>query len=132
MTRTRINAEREHRIEMEVVVDAYNEEERAMGWYCYLEENLAFPFEERIRKAMASSPLRAGQTVAVIGLVRIPRKSSSHSTVKRTPIPLQSEQRFHAIANKQDAATWEFCLFTRSATLRSTDFVSCASIRLQA
>jgi hypothetical protein len=68
MTRTRINAEREHRIEMEVVVDAYNEEERAMGWYCYLEENLAFPFEGRIRKAMASSPLRAGQTVAVIGL----------------------------------------------------------------
>lgn len=38
---------------------------------------------------------------------------------------------FHAIANKQDAATREFCLFTRSATLRSTDFVSCASIRLQ-
>ena len=52
MARTRINAEREHRIEMEVVVDAYNEEERAMGWYCYLEESLAFPFEGRIRKAM--------------------------------------------------------------------------------
>lgn len=68
MPRTKLNAEREHRIEMEVVVDAYNEEERAMGWYCYLEEQLAFPFEGRVRKAMTSSPLRAGQTVEVTGL----------------------------------------------------------------
>jgi endonuclease I len=34
MAKTKINAEREHRIEMEVVVDAaYTEEERAMAWY---------------------------------------------------------------------------------------------------
>jgi len=68
MARTKLNAERERRIEMEVVVDAYNEEERAMGWYCYLEEQLAFPFEGRIRKAMTSSPLRPGQTVTVTRL----------------------------------------------------------------
>ena len=68
MARKKLNADREHRIEMEVVVDAYNEEERAMGWYCYLEEQLAFPFEGRVRIAMASSPLRAGQTVDVTGL----------------------------------------------------------------
>ena len=35
---------REERISMEIVVDAYNEQERAMGWYCYLEEKLSFPF----------------------------------------------------------------------------------------
>ena len=29
---------REHRINMEIIVDAYDEHERAMGWYCYLEE----------------------------------------------------------------------------------------------
>ena len=65
MARTKLNAERERRIEMEVVVDAYNEEERAMGWYCYLEEQLAFPFEGRIRKAMTSSPLRQQSERAV-------------------------------------------------------------------
>ena len=35
---------REHRILMEIVVDAYNEGERALGWYYYLEEKLSFPF----------------------------------------------------------------------------------------
>jgi Calcium binding len=64
----KINAKREHRIEMEVVVDAYNEEERAMSWYYYLEEHLAFPFEGRIREAMAASPLRSDETVSVTGL----------------------------------------------------------------
>ena len=33
MARLKENKAREHRIEMEVVVDAYNAEERAMGWY---------------------------------------------------------------------------------------------------
>jgi hypothetical protein len=68
MAKTKVNEEREHRIEMEVVVDAYNEEERATAWYCYLEEQLAFPFEGHIRKTMAASPLSSGETVSVIGL----------------------------------------------------------------
>jgi hypothetical protein len=29
---------REERLTMDIVVDAYNEQERAIGWYCYLEE----------------------------------------------------------------------------------------------
>jgi hypothetical protein len=37
--------EREERITMEVVVDAYNEEERAMGWYYYLQDTIQFPFD---------------------------------------------------------------------------------------
>jgi hypothetical protein len=37
--------ERENRIEMEIVVDAYDGEEQRMGWYCYLEDNLNFPFK---------------------------------------------------------------------------------------
>lgn len=36
--------EREDRIIMEIVVDAYDETERAMGWYYYLEDKLRFPF----------------------------------------------------------------------------------------
>lgn len=39
-----INEVREERITMEVVVDAYDEMERAMGWYYYLEDHLRFPF----------------------------------------------------------------------------------------
>ena len=34
---------RERRITMEAVVDAYNEEERAIGWYYYLERNSTSP-----------------------------------------------------------------------------------------
>ena len=33
---------REERIDNEVVVDAYGPEERAMGWYNYLEDKLIF------------------------------------------------------------------------------------------
>ncbi|MGF6917822.1 calcium-binding protein [Paraburkholderia sp. 40] len=68
MAKPRIDAKREHRIEMEVVVDAYTEEERAMSWYCYLEEQLSFPFEAGVRQAMASSPLHPGEHVSVTGL----------------------------------------------------------------
>ena len=53
MAKTKLNAEREHRIEMEVVVDAYTEEECAMSWYCYLDEKLSFPFEANVRKQVA-------------------------------------------------------------------------------
>ena len=36
---------REERISMEVVVDAYDEEEVAMGWYYYLQDKINFPFK---------------------------------------------------------------------------------------
>ena len=38
MARTKKNKAREDRIVMEIVVDAHDEEEQAMGWYYYLEE----------------------------------------------------------------------------------------------
>lgn len=60
--------EREQRIEMEIVVDAYGESERAMGWYCYLEEKLRFPFTATCIAKRAISPLRVGDEVEVIGM----------------------------------------------------------------
>lgn len=48
--------EREHRIIYEVIVDAYDDEEQAMGWYYYMAENLVFPI-----KAKANLPLRGGK-----------------------------------------------------------------------
>ena len=68
MAKKKLNAEREHRIEMEIVVDAYTEEECAMSWYCYLEEQLSFPFKASVRKPMDSSPLPTGEHVCVTGL----------------------------------------------------------------
>ncbi|MEO0935392.1 MAG: calcium-binding protein [Cyanobacteria bacterium J06641_2] len=47
MSGTAPDKNREERIDMEVVVDAYNEDERAMGWYYYLEDKLQFPFKAK-------------------------------------------------------------------------------------
>ncbi len=60
--------EREHRIMMEVVVDAYDEMERAMSWYYYLEENLGFPFNAQCGVKRATSPLRIGEKVQVLAM----------------------------------------------------------------
>jgi calcium binding protein len=59
---------REQRIEQQIVVDAYGPEERAMGWYCYLEDKLRFPFRGKCTVPRAISPLRKGQQVKVIEL----------------------------------------------------------------
>jgi hypothetical protein len=63
-------AEIEDRIEMEIVVDAYHEEERAMGWYYYLQENLAFPFKAKCTHTKATSPLSLGEAVDVIDMAK--------------------------------------------------------------
>ncbi len=60
--------EREDRITMEAVVDAYNEAERALGWYYYLEDRLRFPFEAVCIAKRAISPLRLKDKVEVIGM----------------------------------------------------------------
>ena len=59
---------REQRILMEVVVDAYGPDERAMGWYYYLEGKLNFPFAARCTARRAISPLRVKDEVEVIGM----------------------------------------------------------------
>ena len=70
MTRVKKDDIREHRIDMEVVVDAYDEQERAMGWYNYLEDKLAFPFQARCIGEKRSSPLQRGEVVEVAGMAR--------------------------------------------------------------
>jgi hypothetical protein len=59
---------REERISMEIVVDAYNEDERATGWYAYLEDKLHFPFLTRCVAERAISPLRVGDEVEIVGM----------------------------------------------------------------
>jgi hypothetical protein len=62
------NEEREERISMEIVVDAYNQEEQAMGWYYYLESQLEFPFTASCLAKRAISPLQIKDEVDVIGM----------------------------------------------------------------
>lgn len=59
---------RERRILMEVVVDAYGPDERAMGWYYYLEGKLNVPFTARCVARRSISPLRVKDEVEVIGM----------------------------------------------------------------
>ena len=60
--------DKEERITNEIVVDAYDAAERAMGWYYYLEEKLQFPFTARCIKARPISPLKVGDEVEVTGM----------------------------------------------------------------
>jgi hypothetical protein len=64
----RKNSTREERIENEIVVDAYGPEERAMGWYYYLEDKLRFPFRAKCTVSQLVSPLKKGETVEVLRL----------------------------------------------------------------
>ena len=66
---------REDRIHNEAVVDAYGAEERAMGWYYYLDNQLQFPFPARCIAANIVSPLSKGETVEVLRMA--PEESSS-------------------------------------------------------
>ena len=46
MARVERDEEREHRIHMEAIVDAYGTEEQAMSCYYYLEDKIAFPYKQ--------------------------------------------------------------------------------------
>jgi hypothetical protein len=68
MRRRKKDPVREDRIDNEVVVDAYGEDERVMGWYYYLDDKIRFPFEAKCVAAKAISPLRKGEIVQVQGM----------------------------------------------------------------
>ena len=62
--------EREERIDMEIVVDAYGPDERAMGWYCYLEDYLQVPFTATCMVKRATSPLKVKDVVEVLKMAK--------------------------------------------------------------
>jgi hypothetical protein len=68
MAKAKRDKQREQRIEQEIVADAHDAEEQAMGWYYYLEEHLRFPFRAKCVAQRATSPLRKGQAVEIVGL----------------------------------------------------------------
>ncbi len=60
--------DREYRIDMEVIVDAYDSEERAMGWYYYVAEECDFPFNAKCISEERKSPINKGETIEVLGI----------------------------------------------------------------
>lgn len=76
MARVERDEEREQRIHMEAIVDAYGPEEQAMGWYCYLEDRIAFPVRAVCIAQRRISPLQIGETVEVTAMA--PEEECQH------------------------------------------------------
>src|SRR5258708_20982730 len=68
MARQAKDEEREERISMEIIVDAYGPEEQALGWYNYLADTLQFPFTARCVARRAISPLEPRDELEVVGI----------------------------------------------------------------
>jgi hypothetical protein len=76
MTRQAKDEAREERIHMEIIVDAHDPEEQAMGWYNYLDDTLHFPFSARCVAHRTTSPLEPGDEVEVVGMA--PEEECEH------------------------------------------------------
>lgn len=59
---------REHRIKTEVIVDAEDKEDRAMGWYYYLDDNLNVPFMANLKKKSRKTSAVEEKKVEVLGM----------------------------------------------------------------
>lgn len=105
---------REYRIDMEVVVDAYDEAERALGWYYYLDEKLILPFLAKCIFKRAISPLRVGDEVKVVGM---PSEEECEHEIfvtirwerKSLAVPLSQLEAIHAEEQTQEAVEdWHY------------------------
>ena len=106
---------REDRISMEIVVDAHDKEEQAMGWYYYLEDKLTFPFLTRCINQRATSPLRVGDEVEVVGMA--PEDECGQEMLVETPweqkrslaVPLSQLKVVHGDEETQQAVEdWHY------------------------
>ena len=50
---------RQDRIEDEIIVDCYDEYEQMTGWYCYLDDNLRFPFTAKSQSSKSKKLAKA-------------------------------------------------------------------------
>ena len=72
------DAERDHRIHDEIIVDAYGDEEQAMSWYYYMEENMEFPMQAKVKLR-----LRGGKTEEkAVKIVEIDPESETSLTLR--------------------------------------------------
>ena len=105
---------REDRIDNQAIVDAYGPEERAMGWYYYLESQLRFPFAARCIVAKVVSPLSKGETVQVLRMA--PEEACSADMLvlirwqgRRLAVPLSQLAALHVDQSTADAiGNWHY------------------------
>ena len=102
------DADREQRIAMEIVVDAYGPEEQALGWHAYLEDRLQFPFTARCVAQRSISPLEPGDEVEAVGMA--PSEECLHEMFaairwqRRTlSVPLAQLEGIHVDAETRQA-----------------------------
>lgn len=116
MTRADRDEEREERITMEIIVDAYTREEQAMGWYVYLDDTMEFPFEARCIEEREVSPLDEGETVRVVGMSSVdPSLKQMFVTVEwknsELGVPLSQLEPVEASDETEQAiADWHYWL----------------------
>src|ERR1700674_5430319 len=91
MTRPDKDEEREQRIHMEIIVDAYGPEEQVMGWYNYLDDTLQFPFSAKCIVRRTTSPLEPDEKVEVVGMA--PAEDCEHEML----VLIQWKQRQLAV-----------------------------------
>lgn len=114
MSKVEKDEAREYRIAMEIVVDAHDAEEQAMGWYYYLDEKLNFPFLTRCIVKRAISPLRVGDEVEVLAMA--PEEECEHEMFvmmrwerEGLAVPLSQLEVIHADDQTQEAVEdWHY------------------------
>jgi hypothetical protein len=62
---------REDKIMNEIIVDAYDTEERIMGWQAYLDDTLKFPFEAKCIKEIIISPLAKNEKITALRMADV-------------------------------------------------------------
>ena len=116
LTMTERDEEREERIKMEIIVDAYTQDEQAMGWKIYLEETIDVPFEARCIEEREVSPLDEDETVRVVGMPSTePSLRQQFVTVEWTNselgVPLRQLEPVEASNDTEQAiADWHYWL----------------------
>ena len=100
--------ERENRIAMEIVVDAYRAEEQAMGWYYYLQDTLKFPFLAHCIAKRIISPLQIGDEVEITSMA--PESECEHEIFVMMPwersglaVPLMQLKMIHGDEKTKEA-----------------------------
>jgi hypothetical protein len=115
MSRAERDEAREDRLYMEIMVDAYDAEERAMSWYYYFDDTLSFPFLAKCTAQRLISPLRVGDEVEVLGMA--PESECQHEmfVVMRwdrkegLAVPLSQLQVIHADEQTREAVEdWHY------------------------
>ena len=106
---------REDRLYMEIMVDAYDAEERSMSWYYFLADTPSFPFLAKCIVQRLISPLRVGDEVEVLGMA--PDSECQHEMFvviqwdrkEGLAVPLSQLQVIHADEQTKEAVEdWHY------------------------